>query len=184
MFKIRHATEAFAALDNDHDKKTLDQALRHLSQRVYFPAAGRSGRADLYPLHGICALRLMHKASAFGFDRSSVDRLAQWLLNEPTGPARRKKVDGGYRALCPTEEAIERVREGQDFNFVVSFRRGGFSVIFPDWASDDAPSADVVEAIFANVGMNKERADEHLRLTIPASALIAELLPVLENASD
>ena len=179
MFKIRHGTEAFATLDGIDDLKPLDQALRHLSQRVYFPAFGRDGRADLYPLHAICALRVIHSASAFGLDRATVDQLARWLLMEPTGVARRVNIDGGQRAMSPAEEAVERVKEGQVFDLIMSFRRGGSMLIFADWPDDEAAAKTTADGVFESVGLPEVQAVERARLSLPASALIKELLPLL-----
>ena len=179
MFKIRQATDAIAKLDNIDDTKKLDQSLRHLSQRVYFPAEGREGRADLYPLHAICALRILHTASSAGLERAEVERLARWLLSEPTGPSRKVAVEGGFRPMSPAEEAVARVGEDQSFDFIFSYRRNGAHQLFANWPDDEPQAKAVVDGIFASVGLPSVEDVELVRTTIPASLLIGELLAEL-----
>lgn len=170
-YTIRNATEAFAALDattTDHSA-ALDKSLRNLSQRYYLPTLGRETRADTFAAHSICALRLIHRATLFGLDRWQIEGFARWMQIEPNGPARREAVPGGFRPLARIEEACQRVKEGESFAFALIMYSDlslGFSV---DWATANTEAA---EAVFAS-GSQKV---EDVRLSFPASRLIAEVL--------
>jgi len=177
MFKIRHATEAFARLDQTPEEgiKPLDQALRHLTQRLpAFAAATRAGRADLYPVTAICALRLLHKADAFGLERAALASLSNWLRNAaPLG--RRVAVDGGFLVMSPIEEAISRVRSGEDFDFNLTLYRDGHMAFGADWPAEDPEAQAVTDSILDHILPD-------VTFTIHASRLIAELLAELEEA--
>lgn len=183
MFKISDATKAFSSLDQlgEDDTAKLDKALRHLSQRVTFPAFAREGRADLYTHDAICALRLLHKASAFGLERSRVEELSLWMQERPVGPARRVPVDDGFRAMSRIEEGIDRATAGEDFDFIMVLRASGGVDIETNWLSDDQESSEKVDDIFAAAGLSSE-SEKHrndVRFILPASCLLAELVKVL-----
>ena len=180
MFKISDATKAFAAIDNvpEDDMARLDKALRHLSQRVRaFPAAIREGRADLYSFEAICALRLMHKASAFGLERSRVEELALWLQDQPVGPARRVAVEGGFRSRSLLEEGLQRVKEGQHFDFNVTLYADGHVSFSADGPADDQESDAKVDDLFEAAGLAGSREDA--RFVLPASRHLSDLIAEL-----
>jgi hypothetical protein len=184
MFRISDATKAFATIDKTPDKEAearLDKALRHLSQRVTFTAAARDGRADLYPLPAICALRLLHKASAFGLEAARVKQLSLWLQNQPVGPARRVAVEGGFRSLSPIEEGIQRVQEGQIFDITMILETSGQVSFDADWPDDDQESAAKVDALYVAAGLSADAEEQRgdVRLVLPASRLLKELLAEL-----
>lgn len=177
MFKIRQATEAFARLDQtpDEEIKSLDQALRHLTQRLPdFAAATREGRADLYPITSICALRLIHKADSFGLERAALSSLSSWLRNaRPMG--RRVPVDGGFTVMSPIEEAIARVRSGEVFDFSLTLYRNGHRAFSADWHAEDPEGDAVADSILGDILPD-------VTFSIHASRLIGELLAELEEA--
>lgn len=185
MFKISDATKAFAAIDKTPEDQIarLDKALRHLSQRVgTFPAAVREGRADLYSLEAICTLRLIYKASVFGLDRWMLEDFARWMQNQPVGPARRVAVEGGFRAQSPVEEGVDRVKEGQHFDFNVILYADGRLQHFADWAVDDQTSEAVADRIFALAAQEGGRDDkpkQDARFVLPASRHLSDLIAEL-----
>ena len=183
MFKISDATKAFSSLDQlgDDESARLDKALRHLSQRVTLPAAARDGRADLYSLPAICALRLLHKASAFGLERLRVEELSRWLQNRPVGTARHVAVEGGFRSLSPIEEGIERAKDGQAFDFTMILHSSGRVSFEADWPDDDQESAAKADALFAAAGQSddSEERREDVRFVLPASRVLNALIAKL-----
>lgn len=177
MFRISDATKAFATIDKTPNKEAearLDKALRHLTQRVTVPAAARDGRADLYSLSAICALRLLHKASAFGLERLRVEELSRWLQNRPVGPARRIAVEGGLQPKSPIEEGIDRAKAGEVFDFNVILYSDGHVAFDADWQSEDGESDNRVDALFDAAGPR-----EDARFSLSASRLLSELLTEL-----
>lgn len=177
MFRIRQATEAFARLDQTPEErvKALDQTLRHLTQRLpAFAAATRAGRADLYPISAICALRLLHKADVVGWERESLASFWDWLrCDSPLG--RRVELDGGFRRMSPIEEAIARVRAGEVFDFNRTLYRNGDMGFSADWACDDPAREAIADHVFNHV-------QPDVTVTFHASRLIGELLSELEAA--
>ena len=177
MFKIRHATDTFARLDQTPEEgvKSLDQALRHLTQRLpSFAPATRAGRADLYPLTAICALRLLYKADGFGLEWRALASLSNWLQSaNPLG--RRVLANEGLRPMSPIEEAIERVRAGQDFDFNLTLYCDGHMAFGTDWAADDPDAEAVADRVLGHILPD-------VTFTIHASRLIGELLAELEGA--
>lgn len=181
MYTIRDATTAFFTLDNTSPEQgaALDKSLRHLSQRLYMPPVGRTGRADTYTLEAICALRLLHKASTFGLDRWQLEKLARFLqIANPMGGARSEETSGSIRFLSPIEEAVQRVRNGETFSIGVAMLSDGTVKPFADWPpEDDGKGA----AFLGEAGFAKLREDA--RFTLPASRLLAELIRELESAN-
>ncbi|MCO7725787.1 hypothetical protein NJB93_04170 [Brucella intermedia] len=117
MFRISEAAAAFAKLNNIDDDATpaLDKLLRNLTQRHYLPPSAREGRADLYSIETICALRLAERAATFGIDRVALDGLLRFLHSAPSLPTRFRRGDGVHVALTHIEEAVERARASEDF---------------------------------------------------------------------
>lgn len=179
MFKISQATEAFALLDQTPEEgiKPLDKALRHLTQRLpAFVAATRAGRADLYPVTAICALRLLHKADVFGLERASLASFWDWLRSDsPLG--RRMELDGGFRSMSPIEEAISRVREGEVFDFNLTLYSNGHMGFGADWASDNLSSEGIAQRVFSHI-------QPDVTFTIHASRLIDALLNQLKGMQE
>lgn len=181
MYTIRDATTAFFALDKTLPEQgaALDKSLRHLSQRIYLPPAGRAGRADTYTVEAICALRLLHKASTFGLDRWQLEKLARFLqIADPMGGARSEEISGAIRFLSPIEEAVQRVRDGETFSIGVAMLSDSTVKPFADWPGDETKAKGA--AFLAEAGFVRLREDA--RFTLPASRLIAELIRELESA--
>ncbi|SLN68172.1 hypothetical protein ROG8370_03196 [Roseovarius gaetbuli] len=185
MYTIRDATEAFFALDRVPPEKgaALDKTLRNLSQRVYMPPVGRSGRADTYSLETICALRLLHKASLFGLDRWQLEKLAQYLhVADSMAGDQTEKFSGGFRHLPPIEEAVQRVRVGEVFNIGIAMLSDGTIKPFVDWRplGETEEIAEKGVALLAGAGL--QRLPQDAAFILPASRLIGELIEVLDVA--
>lgn len=181
MFTIRDATNAFFSLDGalPEEAVTLDKALRNLSQRLYMPPIGREGRADTYSLETICALRLLHKTSAFGLDRWQLEKLARFLqIADPIASGRRRKASRVWQVLSPIEEALQRTRKGETFIVGVAMLRDGTAKPFTGWPKDDESVKGADFLAEANV----KKLPEDACFTLPASRLIAELIAELESA--
>jgi hypothetical protein len=182
MYTIRHATEAFAKLDGTPEDQvaSLDKALRNITTRVYLAPKGRDGLAYLYDLAGICALRLIYKATVFGLDRWMLEDFARWMQNQPVGTARRVAVDGGFRSQTPIEEGIDRANEGRRFDFNVILYTDGHLQHYADWADDDQKSAAVAEGIFAAAGLSDDaKPKQDARFVLPASRHLADLIAAM-----
>lgn len=174
MFTIKDAAGIFGQIDAvaEEDMPALDKALRNLSQRLYLPPADRQGRADVYTLASICALRLLSAASGLLSDRWILERLAREMQNESGGMARRIKLGGGELPMSPVEEAIERVREGQTFDFNLKLYADGHLGFEADWPADDTKCAAVVDAILSSA----PTIEPKVTLVLHASRLIREIL--------
>lgn len=172
-YAIRQAVESFARLDGvgANELPAFDKAIRNLSQRVYLPASAREGRADLYSLPAIAALRLVQKAGLLISDRWMLDRLAREMQNEARG-GRRIAVEGGFRMLAPIQESIERTKEGEVVEFYLIAKRSGL-FFSTSWGTTGAS-----EAVFSSAGISGDSADA--LLTLPASHHIAGLLATLD----
>lgn len=182
MFKISHASVAFAEIDQhpEDDFNTLDKELRNLTQRTSIAPREREGRADLFDEAGMCTLRLVYLAKRFGFDRFQLNQLARALLAAATFPARYRSFEGGQRALSVIEEAIDRTRDGEVFDLsLVMYRDGAFDVR-PSWSDAKAPEAsEMLDALKAASGQRLIDA----AFVLPASRLIAEVLDKLPKAN-
>lgn len=77
--------------------------------------------------------------------------------------------------MSPVEEAVERVGEGQTFDFNLHLYRDGRLVFVADWPADDGEAAAVADKVFADVATEEPDAT----FTVHASRLIAELLAEL-----
>lgn len=117
MFRLSEAAIAFAKLNriSDEDTPALDKSLRNLTQRNYLPRSAKDGRADLYSIETLCALRLAERALAFGIDRKSVNDLLRFLQIAQPNTNRYHRRDGVKVAFSIIEEAVERARNGEDF---------------------------------------------------------------------
>ncbi|SEL86771.1 hypothetical protein SAMN05443999_1095 [Roseovarius azorensis] len=181
MFKISQASVAFAEIDQlpDDDFNTLDKELRNLTQRTSIAPRERDGRADLFDEAGVCALRLVHIAKRFGFDRFQLDRLARFLLSADTLPGRYRSFEGGRRALSVIEEAIERTREGEVFDLSLVMYRDGTIAVRAGWADTTTPEAEEMLAAL-EAASGKRLIDA--AFVLPVSRLIAEVLGKLPKA--
>lgn len=167
----------FACLDDvdDADHAAYEKALRNLVQRHFLPPTTQQGRVFLYDRAAAVTIRLAQIAAEFGLPRASIDTLSRWLSNSGE---RRVKVEGGYMGVSRAAEAIERVESGESFSIHVVMRADGSVRAEADWASDSPRSPRAADAIRAARG---EPMPEVARFTLPASRLIAEILPLMSK---
>lgn len=174
-YTITQAHDAFCRLDrenNEAENSVADKLLRHLTQRHYFPPEGRIGRADVYSIETICALRLVQKASVFGMDRWQIETLTRFLNTAPkTAPGRTKTL---------IREAVERAETGEEFSLSLVMYASGQFVPETDWKSKTPESDAKIDAIFedANVSLGKEDC----RFTLAASRLVSEVFSELSKS--
>lgn len=173
----------FSRLDGieDHDHAQYEKALRNLVQRQYLPMTTQQGRVFLYDNAAAVTIRLAQIAAEFGIPRASIDNLTRYLTNAGD---RVKPVKGGHRGVSRAEEAIERVSSGEGFAIHVIMRADGTVVAKADWKSDrpaDNPE-DVSRVKEALRLAGLEPKPEIARFSLPASRLIAEVLPLLGKA--
>lgn len=177
MFRLSEAATAFAKIDQISDDATpaLDKLLRNLTQRHYIPPSAREGRADLYSIETICALRLAQRSAAFGIDRVDLDSLLRFLHAAPHLPTRFRRGDGVRIGLTHIEEAVERARAGEDF--AIGFVMDGNGRVEPKawFATDDQP--DEAKTILADV--SPPSPDAVFRLD--AGRLIRAVLAALDG---
>lgn len=126
MFSIRQTATAFAKIDGlaDAGLPALDKALRNLTQRHYLPPAERDGRADLYAVETVCALRFAERLTRFGVDRAVLDDFLRFLQIAPTA-GRTQRGDGNNVRVSLIEEAVERAREGENFEVGLTMAADG-----------------------------------------------------------
>lgn len=179
MLTLNAAASLFGKVDQlpDDQLPALDKSLRNISQRVYLPPAERQGRADLYGLPAICALRILQVAMGFGIDRVKLESLARFL-QVGAGNGRKVAVEGGFRALSPIEEAIDRVRAKEAFDFKCAFYKGGRIHWSADWPHDDPEAERFTDRFFKDVGSEAPVAI----FAVHGSLLIQELLAALDQA--
>lgn len=177
MFRISEAAAAFAKLDNIDDDATpaLDKLLRNLTQRHYLPPSAREGRADLYSIETVCALRLAERAATFGIDRVALDGLLRFLHSAPSLPTRFRRGDGVSIALTHIEEAVERARAGEDFTVGLMLDANG-RVVPKAWFQPEELPADA-RAILADAA-RPAAPDAVFRLD--AGRLIRAVLAILD----
>lgn len=178
MFTISNAAEIFAELDNvpEERRPQLDKALRNLTQRAYVPATSKDGRALVYDLPGLAGLRLVYLAQAFNLDRVLLDRFSLWLW---AFGSRTREVPGGLSSQKHLEEAIERVRAGEDFAFRLSLRADGQIFVDPTWTRDHEPSPRIKRTLELAEAMRSPVIGTY---EAPASAILRALLHVVPGA--
>lgn len=184
MFTIRKIAQAIVtseleAMNEDARQEYLnkvDKALRNLSQRVYLPPKERKGRADMYTEETACALRLIQKLFDTGFSvsRPTLEAFARWM-QQPNGDPRSMVV--GSKRLVPIAEAINRAKNGEDFNFeIFSNEHSGFE----HRATWEVPGTERGKRAYDSAvaaGLAPELTK--VWLSVPASALIRDFLQKL-----
>ena len=136
----------------------------------------------MYDLAGICALRLIYKATVFGLDRWMLEDFARWMQNQPIGPARRVAVGSDLRPQTPIEEAVDRAKAGEWFDFNVIRFVDGRLQHYADWPTDDQKSDAVAEYIFtlaAQEGRRDDKPKQDARFVLPASRHLSDLIAAL-----
>lgn len=177
MFRLSEAAAAFAKIDDIDDDATpaLDKLLRNLSQRHDFTPSAREGRADLFSIETVCALRLAERAARFGVPRHVLGDFLHFLQRAPNLPARFRQGNGVRIALTHIEEAVERARAGEDFAVGLSLSADG-RVEPKAWFSPD-DMTDESRAILADLPPSAA-SDAVFRLD--AGRLIRAVLAVLD----
>lgn len=167
-FTITQANEAFCEIDKTQDDKrgASDKLLRNLTQRHYFPPVGRSGRADIFDLETVCALRLVQKASYFGLDRWQLEKLAHFLNGAPhTAPGRTKTL---------IREAVERASSGEVFSLSLVMYSDGRFLPKANWGSKTPEQDARIDAIFDDADVSL--GDVDCSFSLNASRLIDDVL--------
>lgn len=167
VFTIAQSASVFSHLDHAEreDSAATAKLLRNLTQRHYFPPVGRSGRADMYDIETICALRLVQKASIFGLDRWQIEKLTRFLNSAPrTAPNRTKTT---------ISEALERAKRGEVFGLSLVMYASGRFLPEANWKTETPEHDNRVDAIFNNAGISLGQED--CRFTLDASRLITDV---------
>ena len=175
MFTITKAAEIFAELDavSEERRPQVDKALRNLTQRAWVPATSKDGRALVYDLPGLAGLRLVYIAQAFALDRVLLERYTHWLW---ASGSRTREVPGGLSPLKHLEEAIERVRAGEDFVFRLSLRADGQIFVESTWTRDLEPSERMKRTIAL---VEAGRSPVIGVYEVPASNMLRQLLQLV-----
>ena len=188
MFILKTAIEAFASIDgiDDEAKASLDKSVRNLSQRHTFTQEGYDGKAAIFSLHTICALRIVQKVSRSGLPRWQIERLVTWLQGFPL-QARSVPFEGGggSTSLSRIEEAVDRVRNNEDFTFGISLSPNDKVIIKADWEPDEKPSEQAKQILkdYRDVtGQSETRLE--VGFVIHASKLIRDLLNQIEQSNE
>lgn len=166
----------FGRLDgiDDENHGQYEKALRNLVQRHYLPPTGQQGRIFVYDRPAAVTIRLAQIASEFGIPRTTIDMLARWLSNSGV---RRKKLSNGWVGVSRAAEAIQRVEENEVFSFHLVLSADRIVGVKADWNSDH-PLGERAESVLRMIDQDAEIA----RFTLPASAQIAKILPLLAKA--
>lgn len=176
-YRIADLTAAFSWIDATPEDRVpqLDKRLRNLASRHYLPPTERQGRADLFSLPTVCALRLAERATVFGLDRVQLDDLLRFLQSAPDHPTRWREGDGFREAMTRIEIALERARAGEDFAIGLVMGRDGLAVPTAWWKAE--PVTPDAAAILDAMAHDHSEPDAVFRL--PAGRLIRELLGTL-----
>jgi len=184
MFKLTQAITSFAEIDQIQlrEKNVFDNSIRNLTQKVHFEAASRDGRADLYSLSTICAIRLVHKAAVFGLSRHVLEDFTHFLLSIPEGPG--QTDENGWK-LSIADEALKRALEGEEFTITLAMFPNGRIQRQANWHIESTTDPDALDLIAAANAGRSERPEliEDLVVTIPASRLIQEVTVALDGAA-
>lgn len=166
----------FARIDSVEDEKhtAFEKGLRNLVQRHFLPPTTQQGRIFLYGHAATVTIRLAQIAAEFGIPRTTIDTLSRWLSNS----GERKEAQGsGFRGVSRGEEAIQRVEAGESFAVHVVMRADRSVIVKADWERDHLRSERAENAARL---IGQEPKPEIARFSLPASALIAEILPLLK----
>ncbi|WP_054007893.1 hypothetical protein [Cypionkella psychrotolerans] len=148
-----------------------EKSLRNLVQRHFLPPISQHGRVFLYDRGGAVTIRLAHIAAEFGIPRTTIDSLTRWLSGSGT---RRKPTRGGFVGLSQSDEAIERVENGEVFALHIIMTADRSVSVQADWKKDTSASEKVESALQQR---GQETGMEIARFTLPAANIIAQFLP-------
>ncbi len=190
---IAEIAAGFARIDgiSDEDHPAFDKTLRNLTQRHFLPPTEQVGRAFLYDPAAAVTIRLAQIAAEFGLPRTTIDHLTRWLSG--SGERKKRLSENMLQAVSYAEEAVQRTEAGEAFGIHVILRRGSTPIVAADWQSDrDAALENASEDERKKAEKSRARVrsamraigydekPEIARFTLPASALIAEILPFLK----
>ncbi|SEN58034.1 hypothetical protein SAMN04488103_1067 [Gemmobacter aquatilis] len=166
----------FARIDgiSDEDHPAFDKFLRNLTQRHFLPPTEQVGRAFLYDPAAAVTIRLAQIAAEFGLPRTTIDALARWLSG--SGERKKRISDSMLKGVTYAEEALDRVTAGETFAVHVIMCVDRSVIVKPDW---DHPRSEHAENALRLIGKGPKA--EIARFSLPASALIAEILPFLKG---
>ncbi|RDW14105.1 hypothetical protein [Paracoccus thiocyanatus] len=193
MFALTEIAAKFARLDGvgDENHAQFLTSMRNLTQRHHLPPTEQVGRSFLYDHGAAVTIRLAQIAAEFGLPRTTIDTLSRWL----SGSGERKEKQGsGWRGLSHAEEAIQRVNAGESFALHVVMRADRSVIVKADWKTDRDAEIEAMpddkrgEAEKRRANIRQAAADigvtnvspEIARFSLPASTLIAEILPLLK----
>jgi hypothetical protein len=177
MYRISEVAVAFAKIDGLPDDKVpqLDKLLRNTTQRHYLSPSARDGRADLYSIETVCALRFAARMDAFGIARHVLEDFLRFVQSAPMHSTRVKRRNGYNVTLSRIEEAVERARAGEDFKMGLALGRDGRARpkawFLAETMDDDA------RAILASV---EPEEDADTVLALDAGRLIRDIVAVLK----
>lgn len=176
MHTLAEISAKFARIDGTEDKDhaAFEKSLRNLVQRNFLPMTTQQGRIFLYDNAAAVTIRLSQIAAEFGVSRASIENLSRWL----SGSGERKEKQGsGWRGVSHAEEAIQRLEAGETFSIHIIMRADRSVIVKADWEPDH-PRSERAENALRLIG--QEPKPEIARFSLPASALIAEILPLLK----
>ncbi|AUM72925.1 hypothetical protein [Paracoccus jeotgali] len=161
----------------DEHHAQFEKGLRNLVQRHFLPPTTQQGRIFLYDRAAAATIRLAQIASEFGIPRASIDTLTRWLSG--SGERREKLPSGGQMGVSHAAEAIQRVEAGEEFALHIIMTTERTVFVRADWKSDreiDPESQARADNALRLIG--KGPKPEIARFSLPASELIAEILPL------
>jgi hypothetical protein len=166
----------FGRLDcvDDENQAQFATGLRNLVQRHYLPPTSQQGRVFLYDRAAALTIRLAQIAADFGIPRTSIDALCRWL--NTSGERRHILPSGGAMGVSHAVEAIQRVETNECFALHMIMTADRNIYVRADWKRDFPRSARVESALRQ---INQGPKGEIARFTLPASDLIAQILPSL-----
>jgi hypothetical protein len=167
MPKISDMGAALARIEhlNEEDALRREKELRNLTQRLPFMPVGREGRADVYDVASLAALRLVQVAADVGVTRPILSRLVSALheTHRADGPSAGKKE----RVMDRLEA---RAKAGDRFSVSIDLLPGGDTVV----RIGDRPKSET-DAIFESAGFPDPIATVEIRADELIRALVGEL---------
>lgn len=165
MRTLAELTPEFARLDGvEGDLAAYEKALRNLVQRNHLPPTDQAGRVFLYDLPEAAAIRIAQIANDFGLSRAAIDPICRWMRDAYRGTFPPKP------GLQPSNmsEAVRRVREGEAFAVTLTMDARRRYLVKPDW---ERPHRRKAPQEYPEIG----------GFAVPASQIIADLLPLFED---
>ncbi|MFN3312578.1 MAG: hypothetical protein ACK46Q_03825 [Hyphomonas sp.] len=174
-YTLAEIAARFARQDGVEDEHhaQFEKGLRNLVQRHFLPPTTQQGRIFLYDRAAAATIRLAQIASEFGIPRATIDTLTRWLSG--SGERREKLPSGGQMGVSHAAEAIQRLEAGEAFALHLIMTTDRTVFVRADWERD-RPRSERAENALRLIGKGPKA--EIARFTLPASELIAEILPL------